>query len=179
MHLSLDMRRITLIVGSILLATWTCIARTDTRSSEPPVVGYCDLISNPDAYNGKEIRLRAEYQSGFETSFFFDSKCVKRLDPKKIVWVEFDDLEISKNTPEIVKRFHDVLYRPETDKDGRMTSRWWTWYVKLQVVGLFQTATDSTGGFGHMGGYAFMLTVSRIENVGKLKKQRPRSNVGA
>src|SRR5262245_16601493 len=113
MHLTLRMRRTALLSASILLAISSSVA-AKPQSASPVAVRYCDLISNPDAYDGKEVRLRAEYRSGFEMSYFADAKCVKRWDPKKLVWVEFDDVAISQNDPDIVKRFQNVLYRPET-----------------------------------------------------------------
>src|SRR2546423_4455605 len=122
------MRRISSQLTWTLIAVLASVAATNAQSKpafEPPTVRYCDLISNPDAYDGKQIRLRAEYESAFEASVFADSKCVKRWDPKKLIWVEFGDVAFSKTRATTLKQFEDARYRPETDKDGRITSRWW------------------------------------------------------
>ena len=38
------------------------------------------------------------------------------------------------------------------------------------VVGIFHKATDTKFGFGHTNAFPFMITVSKIERVGALKK---------
>ena len=86
-----------------------------------PVVHYCELVAKPDAYDGKQIRLRAEYDSGWEHSVFADDRCVKIWDPKKLVWVEFDDAVALNTKPALMERFEKSRWRPETDRDGRIT----------------------------------------------------------
>src|SRR6266850_7948844 len=85
------------------------------RASQIPTVRYCDLITNPDTYDGKQIRLRAEYDSGFEHSVFADSRCVKVWEAKKLIWVEFDDRVDSNTNHAIATRFKNAKWRPETD----------------------------------------------------------------
>jgi hypothetical protein len=133
-------------------------------------VHYCDLIANPDGYDGKQVRLRAEYDSGWEHSVFADDHCVKVWDTKKLVWVDFDSALASNTEPPIMTRFEKATWRPETDRDGRITDRSRSWRVNLTVVGVFRKATDTEIGFGHRNAFPFMITISKIERVGALKK---------
>jgi len=52
-----------------------------------PIVSYCDLVAEPEAYDGKEVTVRASYRYGFEWQELFCQKC--RGTGK--TWVEFDE----------------------------------------------------------------------------------------
>jgi hypothetical protein len=139
-------------------------------ASQISVVRYCALLAKPEAYDGKQIRLRAEYDSGWEHSVFADDKCVKTWEPKKLVWAEFDDAIASNTEAAIMARFEKSRWRPQTDRDGRITDKSRSWRVNLTVVGVFHKATDANFGFGNSNSFPFMITVSKIERVGALKK---------
>lgn len=52
-----------------------------------PVVGYCDLMRDPGAYDGKQIAVQATYRYGFEIQELFCLKC--RGQAK--TWLEFEE----------------------------------------------------------------------------------------
>ena len=137
---------------------------------EIPIVRYCDLLAKPASFDGKQIRLRAEYDSGWEHSVFWDNKCVKRWEPNKLVWAEFDDAVASNTKLAIMAQFEKSRWRPEIDGAGRITDKSKSWQVDLVVVGVFRKATNTDVGFGHTNAFPFMITVSKIERVGALKK---------
>jgi hypothetical protein len=126
-------------------------------ASQISVVRYCDLLAKPEAYDGKQIRLRAEYDSGWEHSVFADDKCVKTWEPRKLVWADFDDGIASNTQAAIMARFEKSRWRPETDRDGRITDKWRSWRVSLTVVGVFHKATDANFGFGNTNSFPFMI----------------------
>jgi hypothetical protein len=63
---------------------------TNTRqgsSCSPPTVTYCDLVKNPERYDGKEVIVRAAYRYGFEWQEMF---CLECREIGK-TWLELDD----------------------------------------------------------------------------------------
>jgi len=160
------------VIPTIIVSLLIVVAANAQTTSPPeiPTVRYCDLLANPESYDGKQIRLRAEYDSGWEHSVFWDDKCVKRWEPKKLVWAEFDDAVASNTKPATLARFEESRWRPETDRGGRITDKSRSWHVDLLVIGVFHKATSTDIGFGHTNAFPFMITVSKIERVGDLKK---------
>ncbi len=64
-----------------LTVLWICFAAgmaafAADQSSTPPVeVTFCQLMKNPMAFTGKQIRIRGIYQYGFEVSFLKSPVC--------------------------------------------------------------------------------------------------------
>ena len=154
----------------MLCAVSICVSSDAQTSSQIQTVGYCDLIAKPDRFDGKLIRLRAEYDSGWEHSVLADDKCVKTWDAKKLVWVEFERAMASNTKPAIMAQFEKSTWRPETDRDERIIDKSRSWRVKLTVVGVFRKSKDPEFGFGHTNAYPFIIAVSKVERVGTLKK---------
>jgi hypothetical protein len=159
---------ISIFIASLLLAA--AINAQTAPASQISVVRYCALLAKPKAYDGKQIRLRAEYDSGWEHSVFADDKCAKTWEPKKLIWAEFDDAIASNTEAAIMARFEKSRWCPETDRDGRISDKSRSWRVNLTVFGVFHKATDANFGFGNTNAFPFMITVSKIERVGDLKK---------
>jgi len=164
----------------IFLLALTSFVDVDTQSAsarEIPTVAYCDLLSKPDAYDGKRIKIRAEYNSGFEHSVFSDSACVKAWDTRRLLWVEFDESVNTNTKPKILKKFRKARFHQAVNDKGELDiekwqkEQWLNWYVQLTVIGEFRVSKDSNFGFGHTNAYPFKLVVSKIEDVGALKKQ--------
>jgi hypothetical protein len=170
MHLPSALMRYTVSFVVILCALSICVTSNARTPSQIQTVRYCDLIAKPDGFDGKLIRLRAEYDSGWEHSVFADDQYVKTWDTKKLVWVEFDSALASNTEPTILARFEKATWRPETDRDGRITDKSRSWRAELTVVGVFRKSNDPSFGFGHTNAYPFMIAVSKVERVGTLKK---------
>src|SRR5262249_30685108 len=75
-----------LVVIAAILGPSTIGAEQDLAKGGP-VLRYCQLISNPETYVGKEIRLRTVYRVGFEWSEFYSCQCVDA----RSTWVDFSD----------------------------------------------------------------------------------------
>jgi hypothetical protein len=143
----------------LLLSVVQANAQTNrSAKSDIPTVSFCELIQNPELYNGKEVRFRAQYLSEFEASAFGDSNCTTK---GKQTWVEFDRESIKASTkPE--------LYRKVEEQVFRCGDNYWC-VTEMLVTGVFH-ADDK--GYGHLFQYRFMVTVKNIEEIGRTEKNK-------
>lgn len=56
-------------------------------STEPTPTTLCEIVKNPDRFDGRMVTVRAGVLIGFEASFLTDDSC----EPAALVWVEFGD----------------------------------------------------------------------------------------
>jgi len=106
-------------------------------------VNFCDLIRNPEAYDGKTITVRATYRYGFEWSELY---CLECLDKGK-AWLELPSTLDDASTKQL-----------------KLTPK------GAGIVNLTVTATFESGGhFGHMG-YRYKFVASQIADVAVLSK---------
>ena len=109
-----------------------------------PTVAFCDLVNNPELYDGKVVRVRAFYRVGFEWSQMYCAECV---DGETSTWVEFED-EMCRGSKE--------------PKDDRTSS--------VVFVGKFY---GSGRGYGHLNAYRFRFVVSCVEKSKTVLKSSP------
>lgn len=118
----------------------------DRRWSKPgtALVAYCDLVNNPEKYDGKEVTVRAIYRYGFEWQEIFCLEC------RKVgkTWLEFDD-DAAAQYKAALKKF--------PKHQGT---------VNAVITGIFQS---SKGPFGD-GGYRFRFVVKGINSVEVITK---------
>jgi len=126
----------------------TDVARSSDRK-DVPTVAYCDLLRNPDAYNGKQVRITADYRLGFEWSELY---CLECWGMEGRTWADFD--EVGSCTRNAVRRLTKAY-------EGTF---------KLTVVGEFQS---SGGRYGHMGAYRYQFVVKCVEEAKRLLKGSP------
>lgn len=139
-----------------------------TTGEKVPTVSLCSLYAKPKEYDGKRVRVRAEYHLGFEYSYLDDTSCKEfaiKSTPFRIgnaVWAEFDESELKSSTDaEVYKKFREQANAccPDGWRDTR---------VDVVVTGKFSLSAGGDGdGFGHMGGYALQLSLDRVEEVGE------------
>jgi hypothetical protein len=123
------------------LAFFVLLAST---SSQAPI-RFCDLLRNPDEYNGKEITVRATYRYGFEWQELY---CLDCLD-KGRAWLELpydqnDDLAVG------------PLRRAPKGAG----------IVNITVQGIFV----SGGHFGHMNGYKYKFVAHKVSDMAVVLK---------
>jgi hypothetical protein len=106
--------------------------------SEPPTT-FCDLLRNPEKYDGKEVTVRATWRYGFEWSQFY---CLDCLD-KGRAWLEMPS-DLDDVSTKILSR------KPKG-----------AGIVNLTVQGVFM----SGGHFGHLNAYPYQLVARRVSNV--------------
>ena len=109
-------------------------------------VHFCDLVRNPEEYNGKTVTVRATYRQGFEWRELY---CLECLDKGK-AWLELpDDYNLDTASAKALKR---------VPKAGGI--------VNLTVQGVFV----SGGHFGHENGYHYKFVVVKVADVKVLLK---------
>lgn len=103
-----------------------------------PDISFCELLKNPEQYNGKEVTVRATWRYGYEWSDFY---CLDCLDQGK-TW-----LQVPSNLDDASTK---ALRR--IPKAG---------IVNITVRGIFM----SNGHFGHLNGYPYQLVTQRVSNA--------------
>jgi hypothetical protein len=104
-----------------------------------PTVRFCDLLRNPDEYNGKTVVVRATYRYGFEWQELF---CLGCLD-KGEAWLELPS-DLDDASVKALKR---------GPKGAGI--------VNLTVQGIFLSGAY----FWHLGTYRFKFVVQRVSDV--------------
>lgn len=130
-----------------------------SEASDIPTVTLCDLVHNPDIFDGKEVRLRATYLSDSKVAAFVDRVCMAK---GQRTWVEFDGLSIKASAPsELYERLEEqILCGPcGGDDNWRVT--------EMLVTGMFH---GDDIGHGRLGKYRFMVTVKNVEELGVTEK---------
>jgi hypothetical protein len=137
---------------------------TNTRDiqskSDASVISFCDLLRNPDCYDGKEVKFRAKYVSTFEVSAFVDRNCV---DEGNNMWVDFDRSSINVSTkPKVLQKVREQVY----------CCMWaglsYIRETEMLVTGVFHKSNKE--GYGHDNKYRFLVVVKNIEEIGNTEK---------
>jgi hypothetical protein len=160
--------------GALLLGVFTLLGvQTQTRhpaAPEPPTVSLCSLLSRPAEYDGKEVRIRAQYNLGFEWSYFYDGSCKEYAEQTtpfrtaNVVWAELDESVKSSTESAVYGKFREAS--SFCCPDG-----WRTKQTEMTVTGKFFKAGDE--GYGHLGRYAFQIVIKKVESVGDTKMTTP------
>lgn len=128
------------IVPLVFLAFFVTPARSQTT------VTLCELLRNPNEYNGKVVTVRATLRFGFEWSQLY---CLDCLESGR-AWLDLpSDLE------------EDQISRKALKKLPREAG-----IVNLTVQGVF----SSGGTYGHENGYQFQIRAVRISDVAVIQK---------
>lgn len=122
-----------------------------SQSSDPEIVGVdlCDLIREPDRYDGKKIRVVATYRYGFEWSEIYCSSCWHRDEGR--IWVDFDDAFEDTTS----KRIRRLL--KSNSESGRT--------LLMTAVGRF---SKSPSRYNHENEYTFAFVVEKVEKATKI-----------
>ena len=127
---NLAMRFVSGMAVAILILT--CVGRSESATT------FCDLLKNPEKYNGKEVTVRATWHYGFEWSQFY---CLDCLNEGK-AWLEVPS-DLDQASTKALKQI---------PKAG---------IVNITVQGVFM----SGGHFGHLSGYPYTLVVRKVSDV--------------
>ncbi len=127
------------------------VAAALQTSGQPGAVEipYCELMAKAPAFDGKTVRVKAMYETGFEKSVLSAPACAQSP-----TW-----LGLSKG------------WEKQTDAVVRDRIKDLKWSVPLEVVAVGVFRTD--GKFGHMGMYSRYLLVDRFETAGEPAPARP------
>jgi hypothetical protein len=128
-----------------LLGVRAAQVKTETPSSVPTVF-YCELIRDPNLYEGKLVRVAATWNYGFEWSYLYHRDCIGR---ENKAWVEFvDEDKGCERTKKVSKKLKDKF-------DNK---------ADIVAVGTLQGG----GGYGD-GGYQYQFVITCLEEA----KQTP------
>jgi hypothetical protein len=107
-------------------------------------VSFCDLVRNPEKFNGKEVTIRATHRYGFEWEELY---CLECLDKGK-AWLEVSD--------DIDDASQKALRRAPKGAD----------IVNLTVSGTFVSGST----YGHSNGYRYKFVARKISDVSVILK---------
>ena len=146
----------------VLLLSGLPILAQNNKSPESlniPTITFCDLIQNPDLYDGKEVRFRAKYLANFEVAAFGDPNCTTK---ENRTWAEFDGTSIKASSkPEIYQKVEEQILCGRCGGDN-----YWR-ETEMLVTGIFH---GSDIGYGRLGEYRFMVTVKHVEEISETEK---------
>jgi hypothetical protein len=91
----------------------------ESNSPEPPFLSFCELVNNPEKYNGRIVRFSAVMQIGLENSSFSDVRCG------------------GENTMVVSSKNEEVWKTIEKARAGKKNGRW-AFILDLQVAGRFE-----------------------------------------
>jgi len=118
--------------------------------AKAPTVQFCDLISDPDRYDGQVVRTQAIYFRNMENQRLEDLACGNE---GAFVWVEFNPSYVYTDEA-LKKKLQDVLCPSQPCPIGR---------ARVTVVGRFHGPRE--GPYGHLGEYHFRFSLLRLEKV--------------
>ncbi|HKO41947.1 MAG TPA: hypothetical protein VJU84_01550 [Pyrinomonadaceae bacterium] len=152
-------------IYALLLALLLNILPAQAQTNKPNAasdvlnVTLCDLVHNPDIFDGKEVRLRATYLSNSNVASFVDQNCMAK---DKQTWVEFDGISIKASASgELYEKLEEQILCGKCGGDNKWRE------TEMLVTGIFYG--DDTG-HGRLGKYRFMFSVKNLEEIGVTQK---------
>ena len=116
------------------------VAPQPSMTKQIPNVSYCEMLEHPEIYEGRLIRVRGSYRSGFEISALYGREC---QDAKDSAWLEL----------EVPDKLCTGSKKIETSGcAGKITN--------VLVVGRFYGAE---GHYGHLRAYRYKFVVHCVE----------------
>ena len=152
-------------IYALLLALLLNILPAPAQTNKPNAasdvlnVTLCDLVHNPDIFEGKEVRLRATYLSNSKVASLVDQNCMAK---DKQTWVEFDGLSIKASAAsELYEKLEEQILCGKCGGDNKWRE------TEMLVTGIFH---GGDMGHGRLGKYRFMVTVKNVEEIGMTEK---------
>lgn len=136
-----------LIILCISLHACTYTKLVEEKAS----IAYCDLMKNPSLYDGKTVRVSANYIVGFEWAFLSDDKCPSGQDNATKTWIIIPD---KANLCEDVGQVKTSL-PPQINRSESMER-------KVTITGIFH---NSRG--GHLDSYPFTMEFICLKEAGE------------
>lgn len=118
-------------------------------------INYCEIIKNPQSYNGKSVKVFAEHRSGVEFSGLGSQTCASDFGK---IWAEWENYE-SCGDEETARL---LINRNKGIENN---------YLEGIFVGKFFVQEDGKSGFGHMNAKPFKLLISCVESATLLPKE--------
>jgi hypothetical protein len=140
----------------LICAHSVCSQKTEAEATPDEVASaqtttYCEVQQYPERFKNRMIRIRALYETGFETSIITAPSCNT---PTPMTWVTFDKLWESRSARGVRRSISRLKWGVQAD---------------VVFIGLFK----SDGRFGHMDMYPLSIEVYRVEAVHPSGSFRP------
>ena len=135
------------ILALLLLAIGGSAAAQKPEAAQE--VPYCDLVKTPQAFAGKQVRVRAIYKYGFEIQRLDSPACCPERGAK--IWVEIDS-GLGGDSLKLFRKFPKGMGL---------------------VLATFEGKFESGGPYGD-GGYRLKFTVDKIEKLERTAKASAR-----
>lgn len=116
---------------------------------EIPSVAFCEMLSRPQLYFDKALRLGATYRVGFEAAYLKDERCA--LSYRVKVGAKFVNMD---------ERQRDVIRK---DVDKIMSGAYGNGRARVRVVGVLRDSRDRWG----FGGYRYRFDIMRFEDISR------------
>lgn len=138
----------------VLVAMGCHNPRIESLCSDNSIPNICEIISHPDDYRNKVIKVKGVYFDAPEAASLGDKKCGWST------WVVFDQKAIINSTPSEWAKLKDI-------------SKHWDAKVKVVFIGTIEgqkppilvNGKQRKLGFGHLGAYDYQFTVTGVECV--------------
>lgn len=182
------------LTALLVLTASTAWARTGGPATPPPTVSFCDLLANPQAFDGQWIQVQARISLAFEDFSLHEPGCDKPL--TRSIWLEYGGDEETPTTyccgdhrrpkgKDIVVRgqpiplirdahMQDFIAKVQARRRHQVNGQpcggsLCNFYnVSTTLVGLFLAAQDNPrnprGGYGHLG-CCHLLVIHRVSDV--------------
>lgn len=132
------------------------------KKTEPSTVSYCDLVTHPELYENKTVRVDATYFVGRHSAILYDKAC--SYEGSNIYFA------LDCNSKTKCKKLNDKIRK---DLTGKL--KWAR--VQLVVIGRFNGPQKSGVNYGAQvgpdSGYKFQLDVSKIEKTTRIPIDEP------
>jgi hypothetical protein len=129
----------------------------ESISEDLPILAYCELVNNPEKYDGKTVRLRAEVKTGNHGQYLWDSICPG--DEKIKTYYEATAAVIFNNIQdqEKIKQIRDA-------RKPFLVQRW-TDLVNITAVGKFKKNKPTEKSSGLVENSTFHFEIIKLESV--------------
>lgn len=124
------------------LTVVSCSAQTsesinNNNQEDLHVLEYCELVNNPDKYDGKIVRLKAEIKGGQHGDHLYDDRCP--ADESIYAYYDATAAVIYKSKEDATK------IREIRDKriENKNSQQLWVDPVNVRVIGIFRKNTPS------------------------------------
>lgn len=130
---------------------------------EPIEVEFCHLVTHPESFRDRVVRVRATFESTFEWRRLYDETC---RSSRNYVWPVFecDTIESCEKFGEQLKK--DMIGDPFRGKR-----------VAVVLLGRFRESNNPKRGFGVQPGLRFQLEISKIEATERISPTVRKSKI--
>jgi hypothetical protein len=183
-----------LLTAAVLLTASTASAQAGGPATPPPTVSFCDLLTNPQAFDGQWIQVRGRISVAFEEFSLRESDCDRPL--TRLIWLAYGgdeespvtyccgdhtrpkgkDISIRGRTVPLLRNaaMEDFVGKVAARRKQRVNgepcdSSICNFYnVSATIVGMFFFAPNNPGnpqgGYGHLG-CCHLLVIHKVSQV--------------